>query len=87
MASQALTDLPPPRLHPLGSPGPVTPLALEGSEDYLAAGTAASSYQLGGGAENELVETFIRRERDRMNHGEIRSDRHSPAVSPAGGRG
>lgn len=87
MASQALADLPPPRLHPLGSPGPVTPLALEGNGDYLAAGTAASSYQLGGSVENDLVETFIRRERERMNQGEICSDRHSPAVSPAGGPG
>lgn len=87
MASQALTDLPPPRLHPLGSPGPVTPLALEEGGDYLAAGTAASSYRLGGSAENELVETFIRQERERMNPGGMHSDRPSPAVSPAGGRG
>lgn len=86
IVSQAMTDLPPPRIHPLGSPGPVTPLALEGNGDYLAAGTAASPYQLGGRVKNELVETFIRRERERMNHGEMHSDGHSPAVSPAGGR-
>lgn len=87
VASQALTDLPPPRLHPLGSPGPVTPLALEENGDYLAAGTAASSYRLAGSAENELVERFIRQEQERTNHSGMPSDRHSPAVSPAGGRG
>jgi hypothetical protein len=35
-----------PRLDPLGSPGPVTPLALEEEGDYLAAG--AGSISIGG---------------------------------------
>lgn len=87
IGSQALTVLPPPRLHPLGSPGPVTPLALEENEDYLVAGAAAASNRLDGGAQNELVERFIRQERERMNRGGMQSDRHSPAVSPAGGPG
>lgn len=87
IASPAMTNLPPPRLHPLGSPGPVTPLALEENQDYLAAGTAASTYRLNGSAENDLVEKFIHQEHERMKHGGMQSEGHSPAVSPAGGRG
>lgn len=86
-ALQGLTDPPPPRLHPLGSPGPVTPLALEEKKDYMAAGAAASSYGLGDSGGAELVEKFIRQEQERINYSGMQSDRHSPAVSPAGGRG
>ena len=88
VASHPAPDLPPPRLHPLGSPGPVTtPLTLEEKGDYLAAGAAASLHPLHGSAESELVERFIRQEQERMKHGGMSAERHSPAVSPAGGRG
>jgi hypothetical protein len=60
-----------PRLDPLNSPGPVTPLALEeGEGGYLAAGEAGSPE--GSALENrtaaptpELVERLIRRESER----------------------
>lgn len=90
VALPTLPDLSPPRLHPLGSPGPVTPLTLEEKGDYLAAGAAgaaASPYQLGGRADGELVEKLIRQEHERTTRSAMRSDRHSPAISPAGGRG
>ena len=70
----------PPRLHPLGSPGPVTPLMLEGHSDYLLAGSGGS--QEG----HAIVERLINGEKDRIDHPE-RMERHSPAVSPAGGHG
>lgn len=50
-----------PRLQPLGSPGPVTPLELEGEEGYLLAG-ARSSAASGPTAPEELVERLIREE-------------------------
>ncbi len=87
MTAQTLRDPAPPRLHPLGSPGPVTPLTLEEKGDYLTAGAAASAYRLDGGVERELVEAFIRQEQERMKHGGMQSDRPSAAVSPAGGHG
>lgn len=89
-ASNPAIDLPPPRLHPLGSPGPVTPLALEEQEDYLAAGAAAmaSSYQpAGGNADSTVEEKWIRQEQERMHRGGRQSQRRSPTMSPAGGRG
>lgn len=50
-----------PRLAPLGSPGPVTPLELGDEDGYLAAG-ARNSGQQHGGAPDELVERLIREE-------------------------
>jgi hypothetical protein len=47
-----------PRLMPLGSPGPVTPLELEQKEGYLLAGTS----QVGSGEPADLVERLIREE-------------------------
>lgn len=48
-----------PRLAPLGSPGPVTPLELEGEEGYMVAGAKREG---GVGGEVELVESLIRDE-------------------------
>jgi hypothetical protein len=86
VTAPTLSDPVPPRLHPLGSPGPVTPLTLEEKGDYLTAGAAASAYRLDGGSESELVEAFIRQEQERMKHGGMRSG-PAQAVSPAGGHG
>ena len=61
-----------PRLVPLGSPGPVTPLELEADEGYLVAGA-----RNGGDAavqSEELVEKLIREEAARRPSGN-----HSPA--------
>jgi hypothetical protein len=52
-----------PRLMPLGSPGPVTPLELEQKEGYLLAGTS----QVGSGEPADLVERLIREETRRNN--------------------
>ncbi|KAL8841490.1 MAG: hypothetical protein Q9170_000873 [Blastenia crenularia] len=77
-----------PRLNPLGSPGgPVTPLMLEGQGDYFLAGPDAGSTSalLKSSERRDLAERLIAAERDRIAHPE-RVERHSPAVSPAGGR-
>lgn len=63
-----------PRLEPLGSPGPVTPLELEGDGGYLVAGA-----RYGGEAEKgreDLVERFIRDEtrRRRASDGPARPE-------------
>lgn len=50
-----------PRLAPLGSPGPVTPLELEQQDGYLVAGAR----QTGNGEPNDLVERLIREENRR----------------------
>jgi hypothetical protein len=52
-----------PRLVPLGSPGPVTPLELEQKEGYLLAGASQS----GVAAPADLVERLIREESRRNN--------------------
>lgn len=49
-----------PRLHPLGSPGPVTPLELEGNEGYLVGGARNASNDTT--TSEELVEQLIRQE-------------------------
>lgn len=76
-----------PRLDPLGSPGPVTPLLLGGQDDYFLAGSgAASRSKLKESERRDLADRLIAAERDRLSHPE-RFERHSPAVSPAGGHG
>ncbi|KAI4151847.1 MAG: hypothetical protein L6R39_001945 [Caloplaca ligustica] len=78
-----------PRLNPLvGSPGPVTPLMLESQSDYFSAGSSSASPTSPKSTTDrkELMERLIATERDRAAHPE-RADRHSPAVSPAGGPG
>lgn len=49
-----------PRLVPLGSPGPVTPLELEGEEGYLVAGARGAGHETA--APDELVDRLIREE-------------------------
>ncbi|KAL8897549.1 MAG: hypothetical protein Q9207_007168 [Kuettlingeria erythrocarpa] len=76
-----------PRLNPLGSPGPVTPLRLEGGSDYFLAGCGPASPLASKDSErSEMVERLIAVERDRLAHPE-RPGHHSSAVSPAGGPG
>lgn len=53
-----------PRLEPLGSPGPVTPLELEGQEGYLIAGVRAAGQS---DISKELVEKLIEQEAMRNN--------------------
>lgn len=77
----------PPRLHPLGSPGPVTPMMLEGHGDYLIAGAGGSNGQISSVRDGrEMVEQMIKQENERRKF-PGREERISPAVSPAGGRG
>ncbi|KAL8755130.1 MAG: hypothetical protein Q9199_003862 [Rusavskia elegans] len=76
-----------PRLNPLGGLGPITPLTLEGQSDYFVSGSRKGSTSLSKGKERrEIVERMIGLERDRIRYPE-RAERHSPAVSPAGGPG
>lgn len=86
LLSPKLSKPSPPRLHPLGSPGPVTPLMLEGQDDYLMGGSATSPQPVTAIEGRELVDRLIREEHDRIKHPGIHSARHSPAVSPAAGR-
>ncbi|KAL8846821.1 MAG: hypothetical protein Q9221_008107 [Calogaya cf. arnoldii] len=75
--------LPPisPRLNPLGSPGPITPLTLEGQSDYFVSGPRKGSTSTSKGKERrDIVERMIGGYPER-------AERHSPAVSPAGGPG
>ncbi|KAI4164375.1 MAG: hypothetical protein LQ342_002022 [Letrouitia transgressa] len=76
----------PPKLHPLGSPGPVTPLTLEGHDDYLTAGVSPGHSPLKEKKRQELLEKLICEEDERRMH-PGRMEGHSPAVSPAGGPG
>lgn len=86
----------PPRLTPLRSPGgQMTPLALEGQNDYLLAGATSIPTGFSASDGREMVEQLVRRENERRNHPEARSGSVSPALSPAlspavslaGGRG
>ena len=86
LLSPKLSKPSPPRLHPLGSPGPVTPLVLEGQDDYLMGGTVTSPRSASASEGRQLVDRLIREEQDRIKHLGIRSARHSAAVSPAGVR-
>lgn len=64
-----------PKLAPLGSPGPVTPLELEGDGGYLVAGARSSGKDASSGPD-ELIESLIREEaRRRQKPG------HSPSRS------
>ena len=69
-----------PRLHPIGSPGPVTPLALEGEIDYLMARDTGSPSSKNNG--RDLVESLLQKENERRAHPR-RAESLSPAVSPA----
>ncbi|KAL8832167.1 MAG: hypothetical protein Q9191_000440 [Dirinaria sp. TL-2023a] len=74
-----------PRLDPMGSPGPVTPLMLEPADDYLGAGTLGSPGSRPDRG-RELVQRLVYKENERLRYSR-RSESLSPAVSPAGGRG
>ncbi|KAI9743800.1 MAG: hypothetical protein M1818_002534 [Claussenomyces sp. TS43310] len=67
-----------PRLAPLGSPGPVTPMELEEGAGYLVAGAGSAADP---GSQQEMVGRMIRAEQERMQ----REGRGSP-VATAGGR-
>ncbi|KAL8662445.1 MAG: hypothetical protein Q9202_004688 [Teloschistes flavicans] len=71
-----------PRLDPLSSPGPITPLALEEQTDYFLGGPNARTSVVKGDERRDMAERLISIERDRIRHPE-RVGRHSPAVSPA----
>ncbi|KAL8692124.1 MAG: hypothetical protein Q9218_002792 [Villophora microphyllina] len=71
-----------PRLDPLSSPGPITPLALEGQSDYFLGEPNARSSAVKDDDRREMAERLIGIERDRIRHPE-RVERRSPAVSPA----
>ena len=74
----------PARLNPLGSPGPVTPLTLESGGDYLLAGSLDSPDAMIDRG-RALVQRLVEKENERQRFPR-RSESHSPAVSPAGGR-
>lgn len=71
-----------PRLQPMGSPGPVTPFALE-EKDYLTARTTGSPSSTSGNG-RDLVERLVQKENERRMH-PGRAESLSPVVSPAGG--
>jgi hypothetical protein len=64
-----------PRLLPLVSPGPVTPIELEESAEYLVAGSQSAE-----GNQQELVGRMIRAEEER----ERREGRSSPVAKVGG---
>jgi hypothetical protein len=63
-----------PRLQPLGSPGPVTPLELEGAEGYLIGGVRSTSAN-NAAPSAELVEKFIQQEARRQRNSSPSSTR------------
>ncbi|KAH0545151.1 hypothetical protein FGG08_000763 [Glutinoglossum americanum] len=69
-----------PRLIPLGSPGPVTPLMLEEEGGYLVAGASNQSSVLGESGQKDLVERLIQEESMRQ------SEPQSERTALAGGR-
>ncbi|KAI4203688.1 MAG: hypothetical protein LQ350_001689 [Teloschistes chrysophthalmus] len=71
-----------PRLDPLSSPGPITPLALEEQTDYFLGGPNARTSAVKGNERRDMAERLIGIERDRIRHPDS-AERHSPAVSPA----
>ncbi|KAL9583730.1 MAG: hypothetical protein Q9212_002536 [Teloschistes hypoglaucus] len=71
-----------PRLDPLSSPGPITPLALEEQTDYFLGGPNARPSAVKGNERRDMAEKLIGIERDRIRRPES-AERHSPAVSPA----
>jgi hypothetical protein len=70
-----------PRLAPLGSPGPVTPLELEGEEGYLLAGARSAGQE--GASPDEIVERLIREEARRRSQASTRRSSQSPHRSAA----
>ena len=54
-----------PRLDPLNSPGPVTPLVLEDANSYLASGTGSAADSRNPGPAPDMVERLLAREGER----------------------
>jgi hypothetical protein len=59
-----------PRLAPVGSPGPVTPLELEQEDGYLVAGAryAANNFELSADLVQNMIEQEARRSQKRSPH-------------------
>lgn len=74
-----------PHLHPLGSPGPVTPMTLEGHDDYLSAGASRGDEDVSQGDDGGLISKLVREENERVRDSGLLK-RHSPVASPAGRR-
>lgn len=71
-----------PLILPRGSPGPATPLALEGESDYMIVG---ANDRWGVESPREIVDRAIRKETERRRR--VRSIPGSPAASPNPSRG
>lgn len=69
-----------PRLAPLGSPGPVTPLELEGQEGYLLAGAHAAARHDMSSRSGELMEKLIEEEVRRNHNAALASQDSSPVL-------
>lgn len=64
MSQQSSSSPSAPRLDPLSSPGPVTPLVLEDAGGYLASGSTSSACNLGGDSStmSDTIDRLIARE-------------------------
>jgi hypothetical protein len=62
-SSTSSSEISAPRLDPLGSPGPVTPLALEEAESYMALGSAGHDDKV---SSHRQGESLVDRERERL---------------------
>lgn len=74
----------PPRLQPLGSPGPVTPMMLEEHGDYLSAGTDGGNEDDSQGDGNGIFQKLTREDSERMRHAGLHLTRQSSAKSLTG---
>ena len=61
----------------------MTPLMLEGHDDYILAGSSALASGLKASEGREYVERLVQKENERRSHPEARSDNLSPTSSPA----
>lgn len=78
LINNSVTKPPSARLMPLGSPGPVTPMALEGANDYMfsnASSNAMPSAALG--SQHDAVSKMIRAEEERRR----REGQSSPGIA------
>ena len=65
----------------------MTPMTLEAHDDYLSVGATEGNQDGAQGDDGGLSNKSIREENERMMHPGSLNQRHSPAVSSAGGRG
>ena len=68
----------PPRLHPLDSPGPVTPMTLEDHDVYLGVGDAGVNEDDSQGGRIGSLNHLIHDETEQMEHPGLLPKRHSP---------